>query len=156
MNIITRKAIATAISLWLAIFSLAADNHGNRMSREQFAELQAKQIASELKLDEETTSKLIDTYCKCQKELWKIGPGHKRAQKGDAVKKRRMEMTEDEARRELTGRFEHWRKFNDIQEKYYKEYSKFLSQVQIVKLYDLERKQMDRMRRQGKRAPNQR
>jgi hypothetical protein len=65
-------------------------------------------------------------------------------------------MTEEEARQELTGRFEHWRKFNDIQEKYYKEYSKFLSQLQIVELYDLERKQMDKMRRQGKKRPVQR
>ncbi len=47
-------------------------------------------------------------------------------------------------------------KFNDIQEKYYKEYSKFLSQLQIVELYDLERKQMDKMRRQGKKRPVQR
>ena len=155
MKTLIRKTIAIATALWLALFTLAADNKGNsRMSREQFAELQAKQMASELKLNEAATRQLVSTYCECQKELWAIGPkGHKRHRKEKSTK---QNMTEEEARQELTGRFEHWRKFNDIQEKYYKEYSKFLSQLQIVELYDLERKQMDKMRRQGKKRPVQR
>ncbi len=107
MKTLIRKTIAIATALWLAIFTLAADNKGNsRMSREQFAELQAKQMASELKLNEAATRQLVSTYCECQKELWAIGPkGHKRHRKEKSTK---QNMTEEEARQELTGRFEHW------------------------------------------------
>ena len=45
-------------------------------------------------------------------------------------------------------RFEHRNKINAIQEKYYKEYSKFLNQRQILKLYELENKMMRKMFRE--------
>ena len=45
-------------------------------------------------------------------------------------------------------RFEHRNRINAIQEKYYKEYSKFLNQRQILRLYDLENKMMRKMFRE--------
>ena len=51
-----------------------APNQKQRLSREQLAEKQAQYIAHDLGLDEKTSSKFIDTYAECQKEVWALGP----------------------------------------------------------------------------------
>ena len=125
-------------------------NGGHRMSREKFAETQASQFAKQLDLNESQTKQLITTYSAFQKEMWEIGPKREKPQTNEGKK----EYTEEEARKELANRFAHWRKFNELQEKYYTEYSKFLTQVQILRLYDLERQQMDKMRNRSPKKPN--
>ena len=147
------KALRYLIMLTLALnvaFNAAVGNNQQKMSREKFAEIQAMQYARELSLNDEQTTQFVKTYCECQKELWSYGPQKNEADKRNSDKR---ELTEDEARRELTNRFTHWRKFNDVQEKYYKKYSKFMSQVEIFRFYELERKHMDKMRRNGKNRP---
>ena len=149
MNKVFRYLIMLTIALTVAFNATAGDNQ-QKMSREKFAEVQAMQYAKELSLTDEQTDLFVKTYCDCQKELWSYGPRKNEAEKRNSDKR---ELTEDEARRELTNRFAHWRKFNDVQEKYYKKYSKFMSQVEIFRFYELERKQMDKMRHHGKNRP---
>lgn len=128
----------------------AQDNKSNR--REMFTEAQAKKIAEELKLDESTTNQFVTTFTRCQEEIWASGP-HKERPK----KENKSSMTDDEARQIIKDRFAHRQKINEIQEKYYTEYSKFLTQRQILQFYNIEKKMMDKFFRQrmdGRRGNN--
>ena len=114
-----------------------------RLSREQLAEVQAKHIAHDLGLDDKTSSKFIDTYTQCQKEVWALGPRphHK---KGDVVSDAQTEQM-------LKQRFEMSEKILDIRQKYYKKYSLFLTQQQIQRVYEIERQMMKRFAQRGPR-----
>jgi len=111
-----------------------AQNEKQRMSREQLAEKQAKHIAQELSFDEATTQRFIETYCACQQEVWALGP----RQKAEPA-------TDEEAEQAIKERFERSRAVLDLREKYYEEYSKYLTQKQIFRVYELEHQAMDRL-----------
>lgn len=113
-----------------------APNQKQRLSREQLAEKQAQYIAHDLGLDEKASSKFINTYTQCQKEVWALGPRphHKKGEmKSDA-----------QTEQEIKQRFEMSEKILDIRQKYYKKYSQFLTQQQIQRVYELERQMMKR------------
>ena len=112
-----------------------AQDKQQRMSREQLAEKQAKHIASELAFDEATTKQFVETFCTYQQEVWALGPRQK------------AEPTNDqEAELAIKERFEHSQQILDIRQKYYEEYSKFLTQSQIQQVYKLERKMGDHLK----------
>ena len=120
-----------------------APNQKQRLSREQLAEKQAQYIAHDLGLDDKTSSKFIDTYTQCQKEVWALGP-RPRHKKG--------EMKSDaQTEQEIKHRFEMSEKILDIRQKYYKKYSQFLTQQQIQRIYELERQMMKRFAQKGPR-----
>lgn len=119
-----------------------------RLTREQLAEKQAKHMAQELQLSDAETEKFVKTFSECQKEIWALRP---KQQQGNEPK------TEQDNEARIKQRFAMSEKILDIRQKYYKEYSKFLTQAQIEKMYELERKDMKRMagkakdgRRQGR------
>ena len=111
-----------------------------RMSREQLAEVQAKHIANELAFSDAIAEKFVKTYCDCQKEIWAIGP-RQRPNKHNA--------SEQENEERIKQRFATSEKVLEIRQKYYKEYSKFLTQSQIEKVYEQERKIMNRLAKRG-------
>ena len=114
-----------------------------RMSREQLAEVQAKHIAGELAFSDAVTGKFVKTFCDCQKEIWALGPRPRPDKQG---------MSEQENEERIKQRFAMSEKILNIRQKYYKEYSKFLTQTQIEKVYEQERKMMKRLANQGKRG----
>ena len=118
-----------------------APNQKQRLSREQLAEKQARYIAHDLGLDEKTSSKFIDTYAECQKEVWALGPRlhHK---KGEG-------KTDAQTEQEIKQRFEMSEKILNIRQKYYKKYSQFLTQQQIQRVYEIERQMMKRFAQKG-------
>ncbi len=120
-------------------------NQKQRISREQLAEVQAKHIASELAFGDDVTEKFVKTYSDCQKEIWALGPRHRPGKQG---------MSEQDNEERIKQRFAMSEKILNIRQKYYKEYSKFLTQAQIEKVYEQERKMMSRLakRGQGKRV----
>ena len=120
-----------------------APNQKQRLSREQLAEKQAQYIAHDLGLDDKTSSKFIDTYTQCQKEVWALGPRphHK---KGEV-------KTDAQTEQEIKQRFEMSEKILNIRQKYYKKYSQFLTQQQIQRVYKLERQMMKRFAQKGPR-----
>lgn len=136
----------------VTVFAQQADpqrpNQKQRMSREQLAEVQAKHIASELAFSDAVTEKFIKTYCDCQKEVWAQGPRPRHGKPG---------MSEQDNEDRIKQRFAMSEKLLNIRQKYYKEYSKFLTQTQIEKVYEQERKMMTRLAKhgQGKRGPQQ-
>ena len=142
-------------AIMMAVCSAQAQDEPTReqrMNREELAERQARHIAHELAFDDATAQKFITTYSDFQKEMWALGPGEPREHKG--------EMTDAEAEQAIKKRFEQSRKILDLREKYYKEYSKFLSPKQIERVYELEQRSMRRLgnhrnesARQGRHAP---
>ena len=114
-----------------------------RMSREQLAEVQAKHIAGELAFSDAVTEKFVKTFCDCQKEIWALGPRPRPGKQG---------MSEQENEERIKQRFAMSEKILNIRQKYYKEYSKFLTQTQIEKVYEQERKMMKRLANRGKRG----
>jgi Spy/CpxP family protein refolding chaperone len=111
-----------------------AQDHHQRMSREQLAEKQAKHIAQELAFDEATTQQFVETFCAYQQEMWALGPQHKAEPTND-----------EEAEQAIKERFERSQQILDLRQKYYKEYSKFLTQSQIQQVYKMERQVMNRL-----------
>ena len=124
--------------LFTSINMSAQSNNQQRMSREQLAEKQARHIAHELALDDATTQKYVTTYCAYQKEVWALGP---------RVKRHQANATEAEAEQANKARMEQSQKILALREKYYKEYSKFLTQKQIERAYELKQQMMRRLAR---------
>ena len=106
--------------------------------RGQMAEAHAKHIASQLALDDATTKKFVATFTEYQKEMW--------AMKKDIRPEKPKELTEAEAEQDIKQQMERKRKMLDLREKYYKKYSQFLSQKQIQRVYEIEKKDMERLK----------
>lgn len=113
-----------------------------RLSREQLAEKQAQLIAERLAFNPETTKKFIDTYTRCQKEIWALGPTKSKSPKG--------QLTEMQTDSLIRARFSHSQKLLDIRRKYYTEYSKFLAPSQIEKVYKSEGKVAKKLSQRAK------
>ena len=135
-KMISMMVIAIAM-LFSSINMSAQSNNQQRLSREELADKQARHIAHDLALDDATTQKYVATYCAYQKEVWALGPRVKRHSSANA--------TEAEAEQANKARMEQSQKILDLREKYYKEYSKFLTQKQIERAYELEQQVMRRL-----------
>ena len=118
-------------------------NKRQHISREQLAEVQAKHIANELAFSDAVTEKFVKTYTNYQKEIWALGP---------RLRPNRQGMSEQENEERIKQRFAMSEKILNIRQKYYKEYSKFLTQTQIEKVYEQERKMMNRLAKRGQQS----
>lgn len=125
-----RKLVYLLVCLAMAV-SATAQTPQQRMSREQLAETQAKYIARELAFDDNLSSQFVTTYCEYQKEVWALGP---RSGKDCSMQER----------------FDRSQKLLDIRQKYYRLYSRFLTDRQIENVYKLERRMMHRMQSKHK------
>lgn len=134
--------VVTMMTVSTSVFA-QAPNQKQRLSREQLAEKQAQYIAHDLDLDDKTSSKFIDTFTQCQKEVWALGPRphHK---KGEV-------KTDAQTEQEIKQRFEMSEKILNIRQKYYKKYSQFLTQQQIQRVYEIERQMKKRFAQKGSR-----
>lgn len=106
------------------------------MTREQLAEAQAHFIADEMAMDDTTAKQFVETFCQFQKDIWALGPRPKR----DA-----SHLSDKEAEQAMNERFTHSQKILDLRKRYYLKYSKFLTPKQIERVYELERKMMNRL-----------
>lgn len=107
-----------------------------RMTREQLAEAQAKYIVREIAMNDTTAAHFIETFCQFQKEVWALGPRPQRDSSNHS---------DADAEQAMKERFEHSQRILDLRKKYYKEYSKFLTQKQIEQVYKLEKEMMERL-----------
>ena len=88
------------------------------------------------------TKKFVETFCAYQQEMWALGPKHKDEPTND-----------EEAEQAIKERFERSQQILDLREKYYAEYSKFLTPLQIQRVYKMERQVGDHLKQhrgQGK------
>lgn len=118
------------------ISTYAQKDNRQRMTREQLAETQAKYIVKEMAMDDATAAKFTATFCQFQKEIWALGP---------RPKKESSSHSDAETEQIIADRFAHSQKILDLRKKYYAEYSKFLTQKQIERVYELERRMMNRL-----------
>lgn len=131
----TLKAESIIKAMILAIFMVmgtcmsanAQQTNNNQNVRQRMA----NHIAKAIGLDEALTKKYVATYCDYQKELWNIGPRLKR----------NSNMEE---------RFDRSRKIIDIREKYYHKYKEFLTDEQVQKAFNEERRVMHHMKQKTK------
>lgn len=128
---------ALALAGFTAQAAQTKDSVGN--IQDQIAFRQAQSIADKLSLDVPTKLKFIEVFVACQKEIRAAKP---------AVNKN--VNTETAAREAIKAQFDHSQKILDIRKKYYKEYSKILTQQQIYKLNSLERYNFSTTRKQHK------
>lgn len=105
---------------------------------EQLAAMRARYIASELAFDEETAHQFTETYGRYHKELRDLRSERPRVKNDE-------EQTEEAIRASILAQFDQSRKMLDLREKYYKEYSRFLTQRQIRRVYTLEREMNQRL-----------
>ncbi|MCI6656271.1 MAG: hypothetical protein MSH14_01900 [Bacteroidales bacterium] len=114
-----------------------------RMSREQLAEVQARHIAEQLAFSDDVTAKFGSVFCQQQQEIWALAP-----------RLGRMATATDEE--QIQQRFDRSEKILAIRKKYYKEYSQFLTQAQIKRVYEIERQTMKRFAKKAKRQAQKR
>lgn len=148
MEKIIRTLLLAVMMTACCVTTNAQDKGKQRISREQLAETQARHIAQQLAFDDETTAKFVDTYSRCQKEVWSLAP-RKRIGKGASKNDRETEEAIEE-------RFDRSQKLLDIRKKYYKEYSKFLTPKQIQRVYSIEKNMMKRLGKNANRRKNRR
>ncbi len=118
------------LSLTTLCGTLDAQPNRQRMTREQLAEVQARHIAKELAMDDATAKRFTKTFCQYQKDVWALGPRPGKSH----------EATIEE-------RFDHSQKILDLRRKYYRIYRQFLSERQIKRVYEVEKKMMQRLGR---------
>ena len=150
--------------------TLSAQNTDNKQKKqrptpEQMVQMQTKQIVNTLMLDDATAAKFTPVYEKYLKELrecrmMNFKPrARKDAAQGTeantAKETRKPVMTDAEIAKMLKDQFAQSRKMLDIREKYYNEFSKILSQKQIMKIYQQEKSNMNKFRKEFDRRKGQ-
>ncbi len=138
--VIATVLVATCAATFAQQKGTQRSNRQQRITREQLAEVEAKHIARELAFSDTATEKFVATYCSCQNEIWALEPHRRTSGNG---------TSEQESEDRIKQRFAMSEKILGIRQKYYKEYSKFLSQAQIAKVYEQERKLMNRHAKHG-------
>lgn len=150
-NILKTFVLAT-LALALCTTTYAQEKKGkNKMTQEQVSAVQAKDIAASLGLDDATTEQFIKTFCAYRAEIRTANKEKKSAANGVKSK----DMNEEQVEAKIKAQFAHSRKVLDIREKYYEEYRKCLNPRQIQRVYELEKRQSEKMKEaQKKRKAN--
>ncbi|WP_294549999.1 hypothetical protein [uncultured Bacteroides sp.] len=134
-NIIKVLVLAVAMIIF-NVSTYAQKSEQQRMTREQLAETQAHFIAGEMEMNDTTAKQFVETFCQFQKDIWALGPRPKRDS---------SHLSDKEAEQAMNERFAHSQKILDLRKKYYLKYSKFLTPKQIERVYELERRMMNRL-----------
>lgn len=148
--------------------TLSAQNKDNkerkqRPTQEQMMQMQTNQMVKTLMLDDATAAKFTPVYEKYLKELRECRmmnrkPKTEKAQGTSATDKKdtpRPAMTDEQIATMLKNQFTQSRKMLDIREKYYNEFSKILSQKQIMKIYQQEKSNMNKFKKEFDRRKGQ-
>lgn len=132
-----------------------------RMTCEQRMQKQSRHLAKVLLLDDATAAKFMpvyENYLKelrdCRMEYAKAPAGKPDLKEGDKAPEARPLATDAEIVKQMKDGFARSRKMLDIREKYFNEFSKFLTPQQVQKIYQPVRKharhQAPGCRKQGK------
>lgn len=148
--------------------TLSAQNKENkerkqRPTQEQMIQRQTNQMVKTLMLDDATAAKFVPVYESYLKEMRECRmmnrtPRAERMQGTQANAQKdgqKPVMSDEEIAKMIKNQFAQSRKMLDIREKYYNEFSKILSQKQIMKLYQQERNNMHKFRKEFDRRKGQ-
>lgn len=147
--------------------TLSAQNKDNKEKKqrptpEQMMQMQTNQMVKSLMLDDATAAKFTPIYQNYVKELrecrmmnYKPRVKKDAAQSAETDKTPKPAMTDADIAKMLKDQFAQSRKMLDIREKYYKEFSKILSQKQILKIYQQEKSNANKFRKEFDRRKGQ-
>ena len=124
-----------------ALYAQQSQRESSRPSRQGLSRVQAAYIAKQLGFDEATTRRFIELYAKQQQEIWALSPRDK-ATKGA--------RTDAEAERAIKDYFERSEQLLSIRKKYYQEFRNFLTPQQIERIYKLDRRTIEELRRHAR------
>lgn len=137
--------------------TISAQNKDNRDNKqrptpEQMAKRQTNQMVKTLMLDDATAAKFTPVYENYLKELRECRMMNRR----DRMKNNNAEtkqtpkpvLTDKEIEKQIKDQFAQSRKILDIREKYYNEFSKILSPKQIMKIYQTEKSNANKFRKE--------
>lgn len=123
-----------------ALYAQQSQRESSRPSRQGLSRVQAAYIAKQLGFDEATTRRFVELYAKQQQEIWALSPRDK-VTKGV--------QTDAEAERAIKDYFERSEQLLSIRKKYYQEFRNFLTPQQIERIYKLDRRTIEELRRQA-------
>ena len=126
-----------------ALYAQQSQRESSRPSRQGLSRVQAAYIAKQLGFDEATTRRFVELYAKQQQEIWALSPRDK------ATKEAR---TDAEAERAIKDYFERSEQLLSIHKKYYQEFRNFLTPQQIERIYKLDRRTIEGLRRRVRSA----
>ena len=153
-SFIKTSMIAIAVAL-VSVQASAIPPQENRKApdREQRVQMRAKRIATEIALDDATASKFIDAYSNYHKEMRQLRSDNNNKNKEQRAKQRKRQhkeplsnKSEEEIRQSITQKLDQSGKMLDLRKKYYAEYSKFLTQKQIARIYELDNQMPDHLK----------
>lgn len=131
----TRIIRMSLVALWLATsFTLSAQHLKQQPAKKNYRALQCEQIVRTLMLDDATAARFTPVYEQYMAERRAIN-AHPSPRK--AVK---PIPTDNEVEQAIKSRFAQSRKMLDVREKYYTEFRKILSPKQILRIYQIEKK----------------
>lgn len=123
-----------------------------QFNREQLQEMQCNQLIKSLALDDATAAKFTPVYKKYMEEMraTRSMTARKKSDSKTATDKQAPKPvpTDAEVEQAIKTRFAQSRKMLDIREKYYNEFRRFLSPKQIQKMYNMEKKNGDKFRKE--------
>ena len=149
--------LCTAMSVSAQDSNKKSEKRPVRPNKEEMQKMRTQRMAKELMLDDVTTAKFTTLYDEYVKELQACMPERPEMKNDDeAVKdndkaKAPKELTDNEIEKAINTRFANERKRIDIQENYYKKFSKILTQKQVLKVMMQERGPQNMGMRQGMR-----
>ena len=133
--------LALLLCVSSALYAQQSQRESSRPSRQGLSRVQAAYIAKQLGFDEATTRRFVELYAKQQQEIWALSPRDK-ATKGA--------RTDAEAERAIKDYFERSEQLLSIRKKYYQEFRNFLTPQQIERIYKLDRRTIEELRRQAR------
>lgn len=156
----TRKFLMVLVVLFMGsqVALFAQDKKGakserRQFNREQMQEMQANQIIKGLALDDATATKFIPVYKSYMEEM-RATRSTMNARQPDGKqnltdkKAPKPIPTDAEVEQSIKARFAQSRKMLDIREKYYNEFRKFLTPKQIQKMYNMEKRNGEKFRKE--------
>lgn len=155
----TRKFLMVLVAIFMgsqvALFAQEkkeARPERKQFNKEQMQEMQCNQIIKGLALDDATAAKFTPVFKQYMEEMRAtrtMGSRRNPANRTVADKQTPKPVpTDAEVEQAIKSRFAQSRKILDIREKYYNEFRKFLSPKQIQKMYNMEKHNGDKFRKE--------
>ncbi len=121
-----------------------------RPTREQMQQMQCNHLIETLALDDATAAKFAPVYRNYLEEMRAVRKAGSQEKAGKDVRPRPL-PTDADVEAAIRARFAQSRQMLDIRERYYNEFRKFLSPKQIQKIYNLEKNNGERFRKEASR-----
>lgn len=125
-----------------------------RPTQEQILQMQTNQTVKTLMLDDATAAKFTPVYEKYLKELRECRMMNRKTDRpkpAEGVEKKdasKPSLTDAEVEKMIKDQFTQSRKMLDLREKYYNEFRKILSPKQIMKIYQMEKSNADKFKKE--------